>query len=62
MCTSFSLLGNGSVKKLSRHEYTRNNRKILGHVVFNAVPVDERKMDGKFFPELFVVENKSKIQ
>jgi hypothetical protein len=36
MCITLSLLGNGSVKTLSRQQYTRNIRRIVGPVVFYA--------------------------
>jgi hypothetical protein len=33
----------------------RNNRRIVGHVVFNAVRVASRKVSDQFFPELLVI-------
>jgi hypothetical protein len=39
MCIPLSLLGNGWVKSYCGNEYTRNNRRIVGRVVFYAVRV-----------------------
>jgi hypothetical protein len=39
-----SLLGNGSVKRYRGNEYTHNNRKIVGCVVFYAVRYVSREV------------------
>jgi uncharacterized membrane protein len=36
------------------NEYTRNNRRIVGRVIFYAVPVVSRKVGDWFFLELLV--------
>jgi hypothetical protein len=62
MCCVFSplLVGNGSVKvPLSLlgnggNEYKRNNRKIVGRVIFSVIRVVSRKVGDWFFPELLV--------
>jgi hypothetical protein len=38
------LLGNGSVELYRGNEYTRNNRRIVGRVVFNVARVVSRKV------------------
>jgi hypothetical protein len=40
-----SLLGNGSVEIYRGNEYTRNNRRIVGRVIFNVARVVSRKVD-----------------
>jgi hypothetical protein len=66
MCISLSLLGNGSVKiplsllgngsekRYCCNEYIRNNRRIVGRVVFNVALVVSGKVGDQFFPELLV--------
>jgi hypothetical protein len=39
-----SLLRNGSVKTYRGNEYTRNDRRIVGRVVFNVARVSSRKV------------------
>jgi hypothetical protein len=59
MFIPLSLLGNGSVRTLPRHEYTRNNRRILGSVVFYA-----RRIKGKSahkIPEPEIIKYSSTI-
>jgi hypothetical protein len=54
---SLSLLGNGSVETLPRDEYTSNNRRIVGRVVFNVAGIVSRKVNDWFFSGLLVFLN-----
>jgi hypothetical protein len=49
-----SMLGDGSVETYRDNEYTHNNRRIVGRVVFSVARVVSRKVGEYFFPELIV--------
>jgi hypothetical protein len=42
-------------KRYRGNEYTRNNRRIVGRVVFNVAHVVSWKVGDWFFPELIVI-------
>jgi hypothetical protein len=54
VCVSRILLGNGSAKKRNGgNEYTRNNRRIVGRVVFSAVHVVSKESRRLILPRTF---------